>query len=653
VRAPKRRVFLESRAAVVLAGALIALAVLGVYYNSYQGPFILDDLPAISENPSIMKLWPLTGPLSPPTNGQTVTGRPLVNLTLAVNYAFGGLNVWGYHAVNVGIHALAALVFFGIARRTFLQAGMREKFGRDALALAWVIALLWAVHPLTTESVTYMIQRAEALMALFYLLTLYLFIRGVEAARPWRWLGWSIAACLAGMACKEVMVSAPLIVLLYDRTFVAGTFREAWRQRWRYYAGLAATWALLAWLVARVGNRGASAGYGAGVDWREYALTQFSAITRYLWLSFWPQPLVLDYGNGLASGAAEIAPYAAFIALLVAGTVYALWRRPVPGFCGAAFFAILAPSSSVVPVVTQTIAEHRMYLPLTVVLAAAVAGLFLRRGRWVLPGCLALAAVYGTLTVQRNDDYHTAVAIWQDDVAKRPNNARAHENLAINLVAEGGPHVLEGISEYYKALQLLPDYAEAHSNLGNALGSIGRTDEAIEHYKAAVKLVPTLTAAHYNMANALAGAGRLNEAVAEYGIAVQLTPDFAPAHNNLGNALNSLGRMDEAEAQYREAVRLNPSYAVAQNNLGNVLFARKLYEQARAQYQLAAEIDPNYVDAHYWLGNALVMLGRSAEAIPEYEKALGLKPDFPDAVHNLAIAKAQAAAANGTSAKQP
>jgi len=407
---------------------------------------------------------------------------------------------------------------------------------------------------------------------------------------------------------------------------------------------------LLAWLVARVGNRGNSAGYGAGVDWREYARTQFSAITHYLWLSWWPHPLVLDYGNSLASGAAEIAPYAGFIALLVAGTVYALWRRPAAGFCGAAFFAILAPSSSVVPVVTQTIAEHRMYLPLTVVLAPAVAGLFLLWGRRVLPGCLALAAVYGALTVQRNSDYHTAVAIWADDVAKRPNNARAHENLAINLVAEGGPHVLEGISEYYQALQLLPDYAEAHSNLGNALGSLGRTDEAIEHYKAAVKLVPTLTAAHYNMANALAGAGRLNEAAAEYGIALRLNPEFAPAHNNLGNVYTSLGKLDEAEAQYREAVRLDPRYAVAQNNLGNALFARKRYDEARAQYQLAAQIDPNYVDAHYWLGNALVMLGRPAEAIPEYERALSLKPDFPDAAHNLAIAKAQAAAASGTNA---
>ncbi|MGA2052268.1 MAG: tetratricopeptide repeat protein [Opitutales bacterium] len=640
---PARLPFLETRWAVWLAAALIVLAGFIVYRDSFSGPFVLDDLPAISENPTIHHLWPIWEPLLPPPNGQTVTGRPLVNLTLAANYALGGLNVWGYHAFNVAIHLLAALALFGVARRTFLRPVLRPHFGSSALPLAFFIALLWVVHPLATESVTYLIQRAEALMALFYLLTLYAFIRGIDSPRPWRlWYPLSIAACLLGMACKEVMVSAPLIVLLYDRTFVAGNFRDAWRQRRRLYCALAATWLLLLGLVANAGTRGDSAGFGAGVAWFPYALTQFGAISHYLWLSLWPSPLILDYGHDLASGAAQILPYALFISLLVAGTIYALFRRPVLGFFGAAFFAILAPSSSVVPVVTQTVAEHRMYLPLTILIALAVASLFQLLGRRAFLLYVVLALLYGDLTFQRNADYQTAVSIWADTVAKLPNSARAHENLAIALVAAG--QSIDGIGHYYRALQLQPDYPEAHTNLGNALAAVGRTDEAIENFRAAIQRIPTLTAAHYNLANTLAGAGRYPEAIAEYRIVLQLDPNFAPAHNNFGNVLNSTGRLREAQAQYELAVQLDPSYAAAQYNLGNVFIHQHQLDDARVHYAEAIRLNPDYAEAHNGLANALVLLGRPDEAIPEYETALRLKPGFSDALTNLAFARQQAAA---------
>jgi protein O-mannosyl-transferase len=644
--------FRESRWSVFLAAALLVFAGLFVYQNSFSGPFILDDLPAISENPTIDRLWPLSVPLSPPTNGQTVTGRPFVNLTLAVNYALDGLNVQGYHAVNLAIHLLAALALFGIARRTFLQPILRERFGADALFLAFVLALLWTVHPLLTECVTYMIQRAEALMGLFYLLTLYAFIRGAASPKPWPWYGASIAACLLGMACKEVMVSAPLIVLLYDRTFVARTFREALRLRWRYYAGLAATWLLLAALVLHVGNRGQSAGFYAGVDWLPYALTQFQAITHYLRLSLWPSPLILDYGNLFATGSAQgvatsptqIAPYALFIGALIAGTIYALFRRPVLGFLGVAFFAILAPSSSVVPVVTQTIAEHRMYLPLAVVLAFAVAGLYRLLGRFALLAGLVLALVFGGLTLNRNRDYRTSVTLWTDTVAKRPDNARAHENLAIALAAENNTRsTIDAVGEFYQALHLLPDYAEAHSNLGNSLGALGRSDEAIEQYRAALKLVPGLAAAHYNLANALAGAGRLPEAVDEYTRTLQISPEFSPAHNNLANALAALGRDQEAQAHYEAALRFDSAYSTADTNYANLLLKLHQISPAQTHYQEALHLNPNDADAHAGLANAFMLLGQPYNAVVHYETALRLRPNFPEARANLALARQQAA----------
>ena len=256
---------------------LLPLAALAAWSNSFHGAFVLDDIPTIVSNPSIRRLGDVGAVLSPPKMGLPVTGRPLVNLTLALNYAVSGTQVWSYHALNLVIHVLAGLTLFGIARRTLrLCSGQVPNQGQtagdvgrghptpsqspgraasgdaalqsDATSLALAMALLWTVHPLQTEAVTYVVQRAESLMGLLYLLTLYCFIRGTESdanradSRNARipghqggasWYALAFLACLLGMATKEVMVSAPLIVLLYDRTFLAGSFRAAWRQRRR------------------------------------------------------------------------------------------------------------------------------------------------------------------------------------------------------------------------------------------------------------------------------------------------------------------------------------------------------------------------------------------------------------------------------------
>ncbi len=187
---------------------------LAVYSNSLSGEFVFDDIGAIKDNPTIRNLWPLGPVLSPPP-GTTSGGRPLLNFSFALNYALGGLNVWGYHAVNLAIHLANALLLFGVLRRSFALPALREKFGGGAVGLSFAIALLWAVHPLQTESVTYIVQRAESLVALFYLLVLFCVIRGAGSARPAGWYAGAIAACLLGMSAKEVMVTAPAVVLLY------------------------------------------------------------------------------------------------------------------------------------------------------------------------------------------------------------------------------------------------------------------------------------------------------------------------------------------------------------------------------------------------------------------------------------------------------
>ena len=623
------------------APLLIVLAVAAAYANSLSGPFVFDDLPAIVDNPTIRHLDQLGAVLHPPADGSTVTGRPLLNLSFALNSAWGGTNPVGYHVVNLILHTLAALTLFGLVRRTLRRPVFAGRYEESATGLATAAALLWALHPLQTESVTFIVQRAESLMGLCYLATLYGFLRAVDAGgRPTGWLALTVAACALGMTAKEVMVTAPVMVLLYDRTFGAGTFAGAWRRR-IFYLVLAATWLPLLWLLAGGGGaRGTGAGLGLGVDWWPYALTQCGAIVRYLRLALWPDALVLDYGTGVASGLGDVAPQAMLLGALLVAAIWALVRRPVAGFAGAWFFLILAPSSSFVPVIGQTMAEHRMYLPLAAIVVPAVLGLarLPARFRWPVLAALALAA--GALTARRNLDYRDPVTLWRDTARKQPGNYRAHYNLAVEL-ARAPAGRTEAIAEYEKALALEPNYPDAHNNLAVELTQVpGREDEALRHYEAAVRLRPEYAEAHYNLAVELGRRpGRIGEAIAHFEAALRLAPGNAEAHNNLAVALASVpGRLPEAIAQYNAALDLRPDYPEALYGLANAQAVTPGHlEEAVAHYQAALRLRPDYPEAHFALALALARLpGRTADAIGEYEATLRLRPDHHQAHYNLA-----------------
>jgi tetratricopeptide (TPR) repeat protein len=630
----------KRRRSLLLSALLIVFAGLAAYSNSFSGPFVFDDTLAITDNPTIRHLWPPWDALSPPAHGEPVTARPLLNLSFAINYAISGLQVGSYHTVNLLIHLLATLTLFFLLYRTFLRPALSAHYGSAALPLALVIALLWTVHPLQTESVTYLSQRAESLMGLFYLLTLYTFLRAAESSRPARWFTLSWLACLAGMAAKEVMATAPLLVFLYDRTFVAGSFRDAWRQRWRYYCALASTWLLLAWLVlAAGGDRGQSVGLGLGVTATAYALSQCSAIVHYLVLSIWPHPLIFDYGPAQDLPPAEVIGSVIFVALTIGGALYALWRRPALGFLGASFFLILLPSSSFVPVILQTTAEHRLYLPLAAILTLGVLAAFTLAGRCVLPFFGLLAGLFAVLTFQRNATYRDPVTLWADTAARRPDNPRAHFWLAHALVDSG--RVPEGVEQYRLGLQLQPDSAEAHSNLGSALGQLGHAAQAIEQFQIAVKLRPDFFSAHFNLANAWSATNQPALAISEYQIALVIQPESALAQFNLANLFSDQRRFPEAAVHYTQAASLVPDFLQAQFNLGNTLLQLNRYADALPHYQQAVRLAPGDPYTHTGLANTYALLGRYTDAIPEYQTALRLQPNLAIARNNLAIAQAQ------------
>jgi tetratricopeptide (TPR) repeat protein len=581
---------------------LLVLVGIAVYSSNLDGPFLFDDHDAILGNRHIRALWPPWEAMSAPPQ-TAVSSRPVISFSLALNHAFGGLDVRGYRIVNLAVHVLCACLLFAIIRRTLQRPTLPPRLGRASHPLALSSALLWLVHPLQTECINYVVQRTESIMALLYLLTLYCVIRGTGSDRARWWYGASGIACALGMASKEVMVTAPLMVLLHQTAFESGSFARELRQRWGLYAGLAATWGVLAILMAG-GARSESVGFGHGISVLDYALNQAVLIVDYLGLVFWPHPLVFDYGPAGPVAIREAAPSLLVLLVLAAATVVAYRRRPELGFLGVGFFVLLAPSSSFLPIATEVGAERRMYLPLaTIILLVVVGGYalagdltqrvrWLRFSPWVAGGLVAgLAITLAWTTVRRNQQYRTAVSIWSTAVAVRPENARAHYSLGTALYNDG--EIEEALKHYRRALEIAPSSALVHYNLGNALRAKGELGEAVDAYRQALALNPEMAVAHNNLGMVLRSRGQLEEAVAEYRHALRIDPEFPRAHNNLGVALQSQGRLEEAVHHYRRAFEIEPSYAAAHSNLGAALSRIGQPEQALFHFREALRLDPD------------------------------------------------------------
>ncbi|TWT43615.1 tetratricopeptide repeat protein [Phycisphaerae bacterium RAS1] len=572
-----------SPGALLTARFLIVAVVLAAYVRSASSPFIFDDVEGIVEAPHLRRLWPLSRFLTAPPDTLT-SGRPVLSLSFALNYAVDGVrSTVGYHLVNIAIHALTALLLFGFLRRLLSWPIFAIRWPGAALPIALASALLWAVHPLQTESVTYIAKRCESLMGMFYALTLYAAVRGGmapsagellsydEARARRRWQIVAVAACALGMATKETMVTAPLVLLLLDRSLVSGTFASALRARWRLYCGLAATWAVLAALVVS-SPRGVTTGFGLeGLTSWTYLLTQAGVIVHYLRLVVWPWPQCVDYYDWpIAGSPGDVLLPGLLVLALLAATAWGLYRRSPVSLCGAWFFATLAPSSSVLPI-REIACEYRMYLPLLapcVLVGFALwrAGRALRGGaaaRLVGPTLAGLLIVsLGAATVRRNSDYDSALAIWTSATSVRPGNWRSWNFLA----------------------------------------------------------------------NELARLDRLADADAAFKRALEQKPDYAPAMMGVGNVLAYRGRLDEAADQYRRVLREHPSYAfLAHQNLGALCMAQQQFTSALDHYREACRLRPDLAAMHVYVGHALAAQGRSAEARRSFERALQLDPDFAPA----------------------
>ena len=631
----------------------VLLVVVGAlaYATSLNGPFLYDDQTAILKNATIKSLSPLTVPLSPPRD-TPVAGRPLVNLTLAVNYAIGGLDVTSYHVTNVVLHVLVALAFFGVVRRTLLQ---RRALAEHADGLALASALVWVLHPLNTEVVNYVVQRTESMMALCYLTTLYCALRAWSSPQAWIWRIAAIVACAAGMASKESMVTAPLMVLIYDRLFLYPSIGAALRERRALYIGLAATWVVLAILM--LGGPRTSVGFDAGVSPVTYFLNQLTVIGRYLWLTLWPVPLVTDYGLPRPSvGVVEAAVPGVILVALGLLTLYALRRHRMLAFLGVWFFVTLGPTSSVVPIATEVGAERRMYLPLMAIVVLAVIGVhrfFARRGEpsgspaktpaiVLAIVCVLLAA--GTFI--RTREYQSVRSIAQANVDRYPNG-RARLALASELVA-----VNEHTAAMAQIEEAIKDYPQARLAMATEMATSGRLADAVTQAREFIRLLPgnsEVPTARDLIGRALALQGLYEPAVEEFTLLTHARPNDPAPYVSIGDARLRQRRLDEAIASYQSALKLKPGDPDILAQLGLALSAAGRRAEASLAFDNAAAMRPTDLRLLNLLGRALAAEGRYVDAVGPMRRITELAPKDNQAIDNLRImeqlaAKQQAAA---------
>ncbi|MEM9250908.1 MAG: tetratricopeptide repeat protein [Planctomycetota bacterium] len=664
------------------AAALVVL-VIGVLYGPTLGyPLIYDDKPALLENATLKPAWALPGPWLPPEDSP-LSSRPLSNFSLSVTYAVSGIEPWGHRLGNVILHAAGAVILLLGLERAARLGGLGRWAAWGAAAGA---AGVWAAHPLVTEAVVYVTQRTELMVSVAAMGSVALLLGGAREGRVGRWwLAGSVGCCAAAMASKEMAYCLPVVLLSADRGLVAGTWRGALRVRWAYYAALAATWGALVGSMAASG-RGKSVGFHHGTSGWEYLLTQSEVLAHYARMAVWPTGMQVVYEWPIAESLAAVWP--TFIGVGAAAVVsFAAWFWCKRWGWGAAWVWLwLAPTSSVLPIITEVAADRRMYLPLAILLGLASTGIAAwieRRTRastqaesaerggsavaWGAGGLAVLLVVGGAIgSAARLTVFADRVTVWEDAVAKDPRAALPWNALANALLDRGEmeraelafQEALDRDPAYWKSLRGLGMIAAARGMRGDERryeteALIARIEPILDEDGARRLLDPELTDTAYR-----AGV----ELVASYPTVLAL--DII---THLGGHWVELGELRRAEWTLRRAAEINSAHPAPWASLGAVALrsgrpgeAIELLDRAEALGGLdsggattmgLALIDLDRLEpAETWLRRAVAMDPRATVAWRGLSTALRRQGDVGGALraaeHAVAVGGSDAGAWN-------
>ena len=612
--------FLDKRS-VLVSLVFIVLGFL-IYSNTLNVPFHFDDKQNIVENPNIRLTGLTLKDITRACFKTACPNRPIANLSFALNYYFHQYNnVAGYHAINIVIHIITGILLYFFIKTTLCIPSLRSRY-KSPSSIALFAALIWLVHPVQTQSVTYIVQRMNSMAAMFYILSFLLYVKGrlvKENQKAWPWFAGCALAGLLALGSKETAATLPFFILVYEWYFFQD-LSKAWLKRSIPYVVCAfVIFGLLAFAYMGLNPLERIL---SGYEHRDFTLyqrvlTQFRVVIYYVSLLIYPHPSRLNLDHDIGLSYSLIDPITTLVSIaavlaMVGLAFYIVRKNRLISFSILWFFGNLLIESSVIAL--EIMFEHRLYLPsMFACLMAVTLAYQCKIPDWLRAGLLCvIIAVFSYWTYERNHVWIDDVALWKDCAQKSKGKARPHNNLGHALAEQG--KLDEAIVHYYEAIRLKPDYVKAHNNLGVALDQQGKVEEAIAHFTEALRIKPEDVEAHNNLGNALARQGKVKEAIAHYLQALRINPACAETHSNLGILLAWQGDLDGAVNHFSVAVRIKPDFAKAHYNLGLGLAMQGKLDEAISHYSEALRINPNFRKAHRELQLALKKGGKLDQA---------------------------------------
>jgi Tfp pilus assembly protein PilF len=598
------------------AVAVIVVAGFVCYSNTFRAPFVLDDGSAIVRNAAV-HVEELSLESLADSAFEKSGNRPLINATFALNYYVHGLNVTGYHVVNLVIHLATALTLYWwiliTLRLPVFQSRYRETSARR---IAFLAALIWVVHPVQTQAVTYVVQRATSLATLFYLATLLAYVKGRTASGPsaTRWYVAATGSAALALASKEIAATLPFVLVLYDALFLCGAQWAGVKTRWRTYGALLAPTVVMAATLLFLKGPGLFTNYVVPQTFTmwERVLTEGRVLVYYLTLLVYPSPsrLSLDYympvSTSLVDPLSTLVSWALVLGLLIAA-IALIRRASLAAFCLLWFFINLALESSVI--MLDLVFEHRLYLPSIGLIWLAAVGVDAiwsseRRGRvaWrrrAVAGTVAtVVLVFGTWTWERNVVWNDRVGLWEDVVRKYPDNARARFNLG-SLYMKAG-RIEDGARLLEQAMALWPPFRPQMTREAYRISRIlldnGRPDDAKHVLTWAEQHLPDDGILHYAMGSLLLQTEGQAAALERLEKAVEQRPTDAVVYDKLGMVYFRLGKFEEGQKELARAIALRPSLIDTYQDVAEVYRRNQGYDVAAGLYQAILAVQPDRLD---------------------------------------------------------
>lgn len=588
--------------------AVILLSLLSVSLSiPWHAPFIFDDIKSVVQNSTIRRVNDFQAIMHPPTGGVTVQSRPLLNLTLAIDYARGELDPKPYRLTNLFIHGMNSVLFFIILKMVLNSNLLPLEVRRNRQELSAISAAIWLCHPIGTGVVTYIVQRAESLATCLILVSAAMGIQAKRCRRAKVSLGCSAACCFASVLAslsKEIAVLIPAIVYLLNSAYFEGSFRNEFRKRWGHYfcytfAVVPITWFLIYSGVGRDGTVGAGETSSLA-----YLYGQGEILARYALGFLTGQVHVFDFGH-----VKPPMPFGTACFLLVsAHVIFAfifLFRRPTVGVPMFIPLLILGPTSSIIPIQTQAGIFHRFYLPsacYTALLASLVVYYWPNRLRSRIFGfatALGFVIFYGYGTVRRNQDYKDPEVLWEKSFNSWAQSKNAVEVLTKQSLARGDWPRIESIHDRYisaggEVLFVARNRAKLFMLCGREADAVGLGQELVRQH-------PDNASLWNELSFALSVAGRYEQAIAAVDQAITLNPESGRFYLNRAEYLRHTGNSEYALRDFRTGLRLEPNDETGYFGLGSFLIDHGKFRESLAAFRKAIELRADYHEAMYWV----------------------------------------------------